>query len=72
MNKNKLRSVMISNGDNYCSLSEYLGITTTTFSKKINEKKGAGFNQHEMSKIKNKYNLDVQEFCDIFFAKQVS
>ena len=43
MNKNLFKSVLAANGDNYSTLAEYLGITVSTLSKKVNETRKAGF-----------------------------
>lgn len=67
MNKNQLRSVMALHGENDGMLAEYLGISKSRFSAKINETGGAEFNQGEILKIKNKYNLTADEIDMIFF-----
>lgn len=67
MNKNQLRSVMALNGDNDGKLAEYLGLSRSRFSAKINETGGAEFNQGEISKIKQRYNLNADEIDAIFF-----
>ncbi|MBT9794514.1 XRE family transcriptional regulator [Clostridium sp. MCC334] len=68
MNKNQLRSVMALHGDNDGMLAEYLGISKSRFSAKINETGGAEFNQGEILKIKHKYNLSAEEVDLIFFS----
>lgn len=70
MNKRHLKAVMIAHGDNYKSLSEYLGITVSTFSKKINEKRKAGFTQPEILMIKERYSLTAEEIDTIFLLKK--
>ena len=67
MNKNQLRSVMALHGDNDGMLAEYLGISKSRFSAKINETGGSEFNQGEILKIKNKYNLAAEEDDLMFF-----
>lgn len=67
MNKNQLRSVMALNGDNDGKLAEYLGLSRSRFSAKINETGGAEFNQGEISKIKQRYSLNADEIDAIFF-----
>ena len=67
MNKNQLRSVMALHGENDGMLAEYLGISKSRFSAKIKETGGAEFNQGEILKIKNKYNLTADEVDVIFF-----
>ena len=66
MNKNFLQSKMAFYGDTNKKISEYLGITTVSFTNKIKGK--TQFNQNEIAKIKNKYELNPQEINDIFFA----
>lgn len=72
MNKAKLKSIMVLNGDNQNILSKYLGITPQRLSSKINEKGGAEFSQTEIHLIKQKYNLSPNEVDEIFFDKIVS
>ena len=59
-------------GDTGKSLSEYLGISTSRFSLKLNEKDGAEFTKGEMTKIIEKYNLNEMQIFDIFFEHNVS
>lgn len=68
LNKNQLRSFMALNGDNDGKLAEYLGLSRSRFSAKINETGGAEFNQGEISKIKQRYNLTADEIDSIFFS----
>lgn len=72
MNKNLLESAMKAHGDTGTTLSKHLGMARSTFSAKINETKGAEFTQGEISKIKNKYNLEAEEIDKIFFNSKVS
>lgn len=71
MNKRMLKSVIVANGDTFQTLADYLGITRTTFSRKVNEK-NTGFNQPEIMMIKEKYSLNAEQIDNIFFAKAVS
>lgn len=68
MNKNQLRSIMMLHGDNNGKLAEYLSISESRFSAKLNETNGAEFNQGEISKIKQKYDLSADEIDAIFFS----
>ncbi len=70
MNKALLESKMKLFGDTGGSLAEYLGISRTTFSCKINGK--ADFTQREIALIKMKYDLSANDVDGIFFAVQVS
>jgi hypothetical protein len=67
MNKNQLKSIMVLHGDTGGSLAEYLGISESRFSAKINETSGAAFTQKEICKIKQKYNLSADDVDSIFF-----
>lgn len=66
MNKALLESKMKLFGDTGGSLAEYLDISRTTFSSKINGK--ADFTQKEITLIKVKYDLSADEVDGIFFA----
>lgn len=71
MDKNKLKSKMILNGDTGSDLAEYLSISRTTLSSKMNNN-GSEFTQGEILKIKEKYNLTGNEIDEIFFSNKVS
>lgn len=66
MNKRLLEATMKLNGDTGITLSQYLGISRSTFSAKINEKKGAEFTQGEIKCIKSKYFLSAEQVDNIF------
>lgn len=68
MNGDMLREIMAFFGDTNESLANVLGISASTFSAKINEKRGAEFNQGEIIKIIKRYNLTTDEIEKIFFA----
>ena len=72
MNKNLLRSIMALHGDSDTTLAEYLLISRSRFSAKINETGGAEFNKGEITKIKQKYNLTAEQVDEIFFSQEVS
>ena len=72
MNKNRLRSIMVFYGDTSETLANYLGISQSSFSKKLNEKSTAGFTQPEIMRIKEKYSLSGEEIDRIFFGNTVS
>lgn len=72
MNKRRLESVMHLHGDTGTSLAEYIGISRTTFSAKINEKNGAEFTQGEIYIIKEKYSLCPDDVVAIFFDNKLS
>lgn len=68
MNKPLLESFMKKFGDTGVTLSEYLGISRSTFSSKLNGYRGYDFTQEEISLIKDKYNLTPRELDAIFFS----
>lgn len=70
MNKNMLEAEMKLFGDTGTTLAEYLGISRGTFSLKLNSR--ADFNQSEIAKIKDRYNLSPQKIDAIFFDITVS
>lgn len=72
MNRRLFKSVMALNGDNQKDLSEFLGITEQTFSRKLNENNDNGFSQSEIKKIVQKYKLDADQISQIFFSSEVS
>lgn len=72
MNKKKLRAEMALYGDNYESLSKFLGIAVQTLGNKVNRYKGAQFTQSEIIQIRERYNLTDNEVVEIFFDTDVS
>lgn len=72
MNKRILKSKMELFGDTGKELSEYLKISRSRLSSKMNKTGGAEFTQGEIMAIKERYKLTVEEVNDIFFSKQVS
>jgi hypothetical protein len=66
MNSKLLRSVMVLNNDTNKTLADFLGISETSVSNKINEV-GTEFKQGEIALIKNRYNLSPEQIEDIFF-----
>ena len=63
---------MALHGDTGNDLAKALGLSPQRFSAKINEKNGAEFTQHEIQKIKDRYNLSAEDIEAIFFNKKVS
>lgn len=72
MNKNLLRSIMALHGDNDTSLANYLLLSRSRFSAKINETNGAEFSKREITRIRDKYNLTDEQVMQIFFTPNVS
>lgn len=66
MNSNILKSKIKLNEDTQEGLAEYLGITNSTLSFKINGK--ADFLRSEIQLIKQRYKLTPQEIDQIFFS----
>lgn len=70
MNKNALRAKIALHGDNYQTLAKALNMTTVSLSRKINGKRP--FQQFEIQKIIDLYNLTADEVQSIFFTQNVS
>ncbi|MCM1273579.1 MAG: hypothetical protein NC225_10480 [Clostridium sp.] len=68
MNGDMLREIMTFFGDTNETLACFLGISVSTFSAKLNEQRGAEFNQGEIIKIIKRYNLTKAQIEKIFFA----
>lgn len=58
---------MVLHGDTNKDLANYLNITEASVSNKINEN-GTEFKQGEIAKIKEKYDLTMEQVESIFFA----
>lgn len=70
MNKLKFKAMMVLHDDTQGKLSNYLGITQQSLSKRINGH--SDFTQGEIIKIKNRYNLTADQIDSIFFGNHVS
>lgn len=68
MDKARLKSIIVLNGDTQAVLAKAIGCTSETLSKKINEWVGSEFTQSEIREIKKRYNLSPEEVDAIFFA----
>ena len=68
LNKNILESQMKLHGDTGGRLAEYLGVSGTTFSHKLNGK-NTEFTQSEIAKIVARYNLSAEVIVSIFFKE---
>lgn len=71
MNSKELKIEMLKHEDSGITLSEALGITSATFSNKLNAK-NAEFTQKEIMFIKDRYNLSAERVDAIFFADEMS
>lgn len=58
---------MVLHNDTNITLAEYLGISDSTLSLKMNETNGAEFTQGEIKKIIQRYNLTSEQTLQIFF-----
>ena len=67
MNKKMFRSIMVLNGDTNKTLADFLDISETSVSNKINES-GQEFTQGEIKAIKNRYRLTPEQVDEIFFT----
>lgn len=72
MDKNKLIGLIRSKGDTCGDAARIIGVTRTTFSKKVNEKCGAYFSQPEILALKTHYCLTADDVDAIFFTQKVS
>lgn len=68
MNKQKLVGIMYENGDTQTTLANAIRIRVQRLNAKINSTGGAEFNQGEIQRVKDRYNLTCQEIDDIFFC----
>lgn len=72
VNKRALEAEMKLHGDTGGTLAEYLGMSPSTFSAKLNESGGREFTQSEIMGIKTRYNLGADKVAEIFFTEKVS
>lgn len=72
MDKAKLRSFIILNGDTQGTLAKELGCSQQTLSAKINEREGSEFTQSDIRIIKERYGLTPEQVDAIFFKLVVS
>ena len=66
--KYRLREHVEKSNDTLEDLSKYLGVTYQTLSKKMNQH--VDFNNTEMMKIKQRYNLSAEQMDSIFFSEE--
>lgn len=60
--RNKLKSILALNGENFTDLADCLDVTPQAVSKKLNN----GFSLKDIKKIQKKYNLTNKEVVEIF------
>lgn len=72
MNRPLFNSYMARYPDTQASLAAAMGLSSSRLSAKINEARGAAFNQAEMTFIIGRYGISNDEACSIFFNQKVS
>lgn len=70
MNTSELKAEMARHSDTGAILADFLNLTPTSVSLKLNGKRD--FTQGEIAKIKERYGLSAQRIDDIFFSRKVS
>ncbi len=68
MNKRKFLAMLAAHGENQAILSNALGMSRITLSRKISENHNSVFTQPEIIAIKKRYDLSCEEVDDIFFT----
>ncbi len=72
MNKIEFEYEMKKHGDTQETLAKAMGISRTRLNCKINERKGASFNQPELKFLRDRYALSACRLDEIFFDRDVS
>ena len=72
MNTKELQIEMLRHNETGEHLSNYLGITRQTLSRKMSSENSSDFTQSEIKKIKEHYNLSVERISEIFFDENLS
>lgn len=72
MNRPLFNSYMAKYPDTQASLAAAMGLSPSRLNAKINEARGAAFNQTEMTFIIERYGISSDEACNIFFNQKVS
>lgn len=72
MNSNELRAQMARHGDNNIKLAKALGMSESTLSCKMNEKRNMCFSQTEIQTMIDRYSLSAEDVILIFFTPKVS
>lgn len=68
MNKNLLKSYIVRYDGNQTTLAKAMGLSLSRLNAKINENR-ASFSLKEVFFIKDRYNMDSDDFMSIFFAE---
>ncbi len=67
-----LRNIMAKYNDSRKTLAHYLGISESTLSNKMNERKTYTFNLHEVRRIIDRYEIPAEQIPDVFFSQSYS
>lgn len=67
LDKCQLRTIMAGYDDNRDTLAEFLEISPSTLSYKMNERKNSTFSLSEVRKMIDRYKLSNDQILDVFF-----
>ncbi len=71
MDKELLKTMMLSRGDTQAMLASEMGLSVSRFNLKLNSKRGAEFTQKEILFFVLRYDLSELETSKIFFAESI-
>ena len=72
MNKKLFEVQMVLHDDTQESLADAIGVSRGTMNQKINETNGRNFDQDEIRKLIDRWNLVPEEVVTIFFSDDVA
>ena len=72
MNKKLFEVQMVLHSDTQESLADAIGVSRGTMNQKINETNGRNFDQDEIRKLIDRWNLVPEEVVTIFFSDDVA
>lgn len=72
LDKCQLRTIMAGYHDNRDSLAEFLEISPSTLSYKMNERRNATFSLFEVRKMIDRYKMSKDQILDVFFNTSLS
>ena len=72
MNKKLFKVQMVLHDDTQESLADAIGVSRGTMNQKINETNGRNFDQDEIRKLIDRWNLVPEEVVTIFFSDDVA
>lgn len=67
IDKCRLRTIMAQYNDNRETLANYLNISLSTLSYKMNERQNRTFTLEEIRKIITRYHMSSEQIIDVFF-----